>query len=473
MGNTGIIREHSNLVNIFLKIIDLFAIYWSGVVAYHVSGVEEFFKSVGQPTMPTAYIIVLLLAMLLAASLFPLFSFYRTWRGASIFEELKWITIAWIILAALLATLALMTKTGASFSRMWGGVWFLCGWVFLIGFRIMLRLFLRWMRTKGFNQRHIVIVGTGGLAMEVAERINAASWLGLKILGFFGPPRESSELRLKHGSVIGDYKELSSYVEKHAVDQIWIAMPLSEVGTVKSLLHSLRHTTLDIRYIPDIYSFQLLNHSITEIAGLPVVNLAVTPMEGLNRWLKAIEDQVLAFIILVLSGPLMLLIALAIKLSSRGPAFYRQVRVSWNGEPFVMLKFRTMKVGSETETGPIWAKKGEARVTRLGAFLRKTSLDELPQFINVLRGDMSIVGPRPERPTFVELFKDEIPDYMKKHMVKAGITGWAQINGWRGNTDIEKRVEHDIYYIENWSLWLDLKIIVLTLFKGLINENAY
>jgi putative colanic acid biosynthesis UDP-glucose lipid carrier transferase len=196
-------------------------------------------------------------------------------------------------------------------------------------------------------------------------------------------------------------------------------------------------------------------------------------MVGLNRLIKAFEDRLLASVILLLLSPLFLLIAMAIKVTSKGPVFYTQKRVSWNGKEFNMLKFRSMPQNAETETGPVWATAGEQRATKIGAFLRKTSLDELPQFMNVLCGDMSIVGPRPERKFFVEQFKEQIPGYMQKHLVKAGITGWAQVNGWRGNTSLEKRIQYDLYYIENWSLALDIKIIFLTFFRGFVNKNAY
>ncbi len=196
-------------------------------------------------------------------------------------------------------------------------------------------------------------------------------------------------------------------------------------------------------------------------------------MQGHARLLKAVEDRALAAGILLMIAPLMAMIAVAVKLSSPGPVFYRQERMSWNNRTFQMLKFRSMPVDAETGSGAVWAKAGENRATRVGAFLRRTSLDELPQFINVLKGDMSIVGPRPERPVFVHKFKHEIPAYMKKHMVKAGITGWAQVNGWRGSTDLHKRIECDLFYIENWSLWFDIKIVIMTLFKGFVHKNAY
>jgi putative colanic acid biosynthesis UDP-glucose lipid carrier transferase len=474
MRHKGLLKEHASLLNFVLRLVDWAAIFLSGVVAFYISGTDDYFMSIGRPGMPTIYVYALVLAVLLSAAIFPLVSVYRPWRGASVFGGLRLVAFGWLIVAFALAALALMTKTGAHYSRMWAGVWFLGGWFSLVTFRLALRLLLRWMRSKGYNRRRLVIVGTGELAKEVAERINAATWTGLEILGFFsGVEQECHQASSKGAPIIGGYSELPAYVQENKVDQVWVAMPLKEEDAVKSVLHELRHCTADIRFIPDISGFQLLNHSITDVAGLPVFNLSVSPMEGLNLWLKEIEDRVLAFLILAVASPLMCLIALGVKLSSPGPVFYRQVRVSWNGKVFEMLKFRSMRVNTENETGPVWATKGESRATGFGSLLRNTSLDELPQFINVLRGDMSIVGPRPERPVFVDRFKDEVPDYMKKHLVKAGITGWAQVNGWRGDTDVKKRVEYDIYYIEHWSVWFDMKIMWLTLFRGFVHQNAY
>jgi putative colanic acid biosynthesis UDP-glucose lipid carrier transferase len=234
----------------------------------------------------------------------------------------------------------------------------------------------------------------------------------------------------------------------------------------------LREHSVEIRFVPDIYSFHLLNHSMTDVGGLPVISLTETPMSGINRIVKAIEDYALASVLLVLASPLMLLIALGVKLTSPGPVLYRQERVTWNGEKFQMLKFRTMPVDAEAASGPVWSRHGERRATPLGAFLRRTSLDELPQFFNVLHGEMSLVGPRPERPEFVERFRQEIPGYMQKHLVKAGISGWAQVNDLRGDSDLSQRIQYDLYYIDNWSLWFDLRIMVLTLWHILTSHNA-
>jgi putative colanic acid biosynthesis UDP-glucose lipid carrier transferase len=216
-----------------------------------------------------------------------------------------------------------------------------------------------------------------------------------------------------------------------------------------------------------------MHHPLSEVAGVPVVNISYSAIDGANKLLKSVEDYLMATVLLIFASPLMALIALGVKMSSPGPIFYRQRRVGWNGREFTMLKFRSMPVEAERNTGPIWASELDNRATPFGSFLRKTSLDELPQLFNVLRGEMSLIGPRPERPMFVEQFKDEIPHYNKKHLVKAGVTGWAQVHGWRGNTCLRTRIEYDLYYIENWSLWLDIRIILMTVFKGLVHKNAY
>jgi putative colanic acid biosynthesis UDP-glucose lipid carrier transferase len=277
--------------------------------------------------------------------------------------------------------------------------------------------------------------------------------------------------------VKGTVDDLLTTVAGGGIDQVWVTLPLRAEARVREMLERLREHAVEIRFVPDIYGFHLLNHSFTEIAGLPVISLTETPMAGVNRMTKAVEDYVLATLAVVLLAPAMAMIALAVRLSSPGPVLYRQERVTWNGEHFWMFKFRTMPIDAESQSGPVWSRRAEPRATRVGRFLRRFSLDELPQLFNVLRGEMSIVGPRPERPEFVEQFRREIPGYMQKHLVKAGITGWAQINGWRGEMDsdekIRQRTAFDLFYIENWSLFFDLKILFLTPIRLLNTENAY
>ena len=249
---------------------------------------------------------------------------------------------------------------------------------------------------------------------------------------------------------------------------------MRDIDTIEALSKSLEKLAVEVLLVPDIFGWRLLNRSVVQINGLPLINLAVSPMKGINVLVKWLEDKILAALILVMIGPLLLLIAAAVKLTSPGPVLYRQERVGWSGKRFEMLKFRSMPVAVDSCGGqPVWGQARAKQPTRVGAFLRKTSLDELPQFINVLKGDMSIVGPRPERPMFVEEFRHEIDGYMQKHLVKAGITGWAQVNGWRGDTCLKTRIEHDLFYIRNWSLWFDLKIILLTFFRGFFHRNAY
>ena len=243
------------------------------------------------------------------------------------------------------------------------------------------------------------------------------------------------------------------------IDQVWIALPLRADARIRELLLQLRRHSVEVRLVPDIFNFALLNHSMTEVAGLPVINLTESPISGVNRLIKGAEDFVLSLLLLIVASPSMLLIALGVKLTSRGPVFYSQERVSVERPPLQDAEFRTMPVDAEAATGPVWASPGEHRATPFGAFLRRSSLDELPQLINVLKGDMSLVGPRPERPEFVEQFRQQIPGYMQKHLVKAGITGWAQVNDLRGDTDLTRRIEYDLYYIDNWSFMFDLRIL--------------
>ena len=331
--------------------------------------------------------------------------------------------------------------------------------------RYCIRLGLRELRARGYNQRSVVIIGYGNLGEMVKQQLEDSVNSGFNIAAcFISKNNQEDDTVLKQGL---------AYLDDHRVDQIWLALPASNNKATVRILNRLSDSTSDIRIVPDMFSMKMMNQSLGVVAGLPVINMSLTPIDGLNRWVKEIQDRILSILILLLVSPLLVAIAVGVKLSSPGPIFFRQERLSWNGKPFMMYKFRSMPVDVESASGPVWAKPGEQRATRFGRFLRRTSLDELPQFINVLVGDMSIVGPRPERPEFVRQFKSEIPGYMQKHMVKAGITGWAQVNGWRGDTCLNTRIAHDLEYIRQWSLLFDLKIIFLTIFKGFFNRNAY
>ena len=430
-----------------------------------------YFIVFGMQPLPAHYQVAVLFSLLVLIVIFNAYSLYRTWRGVDYTQEWTAIVIAWSTVFAVLVFLSVITKTSAQFSRAWLVMWYVFGGTALLAMRYLLRRTLQYMRSLGYNLRHIVILGSGDVGRHVFKTIRDSPETGFNILAFFSDDGTDGD-RL-NGIVHGTLPEARVYLNSHRVDQIWLAMPLRDTDKIQVMVDDLDDSTVDIRLIPDIFGFRLINHSMSFIAGLPVLNLSVTPMDGVNRWIKATEDKVISLALLVLLSPLLFLIALAIKLTSRGPVLYKQKRLSWNGRQFTMYKFRTMPVGAERDSGAVWATRTDPRPTPIGRILRRTSLDEMPQFWNVLKGDMSIVGPRPERPEFVEKFRDEIPRYMQKHMVKAGITGWAQVNGWRGNTDLKIRIEHDLYYIDNWSLWLDIQIIFLTIFKGFIDKNAY
>lgn len=465
MVRKGILREHSSFLLFVFRLLDIFAIVGTALLA-HWWILHSF-------VVVDGYRMALVFGVISGLFFFNQFQLYRPWRGISILVELRVVSTAWAaVLVALAAVLGFAGVMDPPATR-WIMTWMAWGWAVLVLQRVAMRLVLRWLRAEGYNQRSVVIVGLSERGLDIAQRIGASTWTGLRLLGYFdarGTPRTAHVPPLPH---LGDLHGLAEYVQKNRVDQVWLAYPLRAEERVKQTLHELRHCAVDIRFALDIFAFDLCNHSISEVAGIPILNLSASPMGGTNRLIKAIEDRLLAALILLILSPLMLAIAIGVKRSSPGPVFYRQERVSWNGRSFMMLKFRSMPQNAEQESGPVWNSRDQQRATSFGAFLRRTSLDELPQFINVLLGDMSIVGPRPERPVFVDRFKDEVPDYMKKHLVKAGITGWAQVNGWRGDTDLRKRIEHDLYYIENWSLWFDLRIMAMTAVKGLVHKNAF
>lgn len=461
----GLLKEYSGPLAMLLRGLDLLAICVAGWLAYYYK-----FSTL---ILPVPYMLALGLGVLLAVAVFPFFKIYSSIRSRGFVGYIIHLVQAFLMLVLLLAGAAFFTKMGDYFSRTWFVAWMSLAITALIVLRLLLLSILRLMRSRGWNERRVVIMGAGVLGARLAEAVQQALWTGFRIVAFLDDDIAEKPAFLQHIPVLKTPQQLSLYLTEQRIDEIWLAIPLRAEARVKEILHELRHLTITTRFILDIFGLDLLNHSISDLAGFSVLNIRSTPLLGVNRLLKAIEDRILAAFILLLISPLFLLIAIAIKLGSPGPIFYRQKRIGWNGQEFAMLKFRTMPVDTEATTGPVWARSGEKRATWIGAFLRRTSLDELPQFINVWRGEMSIVGPRPERPFFVEQFKERIPRYMQKHYMKAGITGWAQVNGWRGDTSLEKRIEYDLYYIENWTLGFDIKIMFLTFIRGFINRNAY
>ena len=449
---SGTIRLSAPWVPYLIRLADGLMIFLAGFVALQIRRVLEI--NIQFPTDLSGYYAIETVAAILFAGL-PA-NVYRSWRAAQLPSMLAGVAGRWLGVVGLILLWLFVVKASQDFSRIWFVLWVSATLIFLWIERLCAYLMLRVLRRRGFNLRHLALVGDGLAAKNLKQQIEISTWSGYSIAYEFRKIDSNSLAQL----------------EAIEVDEVWLALPLTDDVGIRQALNALRHSTASIRFVPDLFTLSMINHGVTDVLGVPMFDLSTSPMTGINQLLKWTEDKVLSICILMAISPLMFLLALGVKLSSPGPVFYRQERIGLNNQPFNMLKFRSMPVDTESK-GVQWGGSAVKATNFFGQLIRKTSLDELPQFLNVLRGDMSIVGPRPERPMFVEQFKEEIPGYMKKHLVKAGITGWAQVHGWRGDTDLKTRIEYDLYYIENWSLWLDIKIMLMTIFKGFVNKNAY
>lgn len=385
---------------------------------------------------------------------------------------------AWNILQAntigLLAfILILYLRHQSDFSRLMIFIFYVLNIFLEVLMRNIIRYGLRKMRSKGYNQKHILLIGYSRSAEEYIDRIRQNPEWGYNVRGILADNVQRGT-EYKGVKVLGRIDNLEIVLPENKLDEIVITLGLAEYHKLERIVKMCEKSGVHTKFVPD-YNKVIPSRAYTEdIQGLPVVNIRRVPLnDPLNRWMKRIVDIFGSIVAIILFSPVMLAVSVIIKATSPGPLIFVQERVGLHNRPFKMYKFRSMVVQSEeTEKGE-WTTQNDPRVTAVGKFIRKTSIDELPQLFNVLKGSMSLVGPRPERPQFVEKFKEEIPRYMIKHQVRPGMTGWAQVNGYRGDTSIYKRIEHDLYYIENWTLGLDIKIIILTFFKGFINKNAY
>jgi Undecaprenyl-phosphate glucose phosphotransferase len=333
--------------------------------------------------------------------------------------------------------------------------------------RELIREFLERRWRAGIGLKRVLIAGAGDLGRVVADKVLEHRELGFKVVGFLDDRAGGDHIGYRGIPLLGQLAEADDIIRREGVDHLYVALPLEEHVKMLGLIEATNREGVDIHVVPDLLQFIALRARLENLDGVPIISLNDVPLRGFNSVLKRATDVSISAVALAgLSIPFAL-IAWLIKRESPGPVFYTQERMGLDGKAFNVYKFRSMHIGAEDDTGPVWARDDDPRATRIGRWLRKLDFDELPQLWNVLRGDMSIVGPRPERPFFVEQFKHRIPQYMLRHKVKAGITGWAQVNGWRGNTSLEKRIEYDLYYIENWSVGLDIKIMWLTLVRGL------
>lgn len=445
---------------LIVPIVDLLAIGTASVLAHG--------WRFGSFHLHERYVLATAIISLFVLLLNSLMGAYVRWRVTRISTLLARLFMVWLAVAILATSIIYFAHVADRYSRLWVGMSLMLSFFMAGGARVLAQLVLRQARLKGRARRPVFLVGPGPHLIDVARGMRASPGEGYSIAGIERLSQMPNDACLER---------LKRRVDSSDAREVWICLPLEMGGIVRSIFHALRNHTAEVRFIPDFRDMHLLNHRMSEVAGHYAIDLSVTPMNGMARVIKRLEDIIVGGLITLLILPVCIGIAIAIKLSSSGPVLFKQYRTGANGKQFKVYKFRSMEVHEETAGVVTQARQGDPRVTKLGAFLRRTSLDELPQFYNVLQGRMSIVGPRPHALAHNEYYKDMVESYMRRHKVKPGITGWAQVNGLRGETDtlekMERRVEYDLWYIDNWAVWLDLRIIFLTIFKGFFNKNAY
>ena len=430
------------------------------------------------------YLLLLPLMAVIWPSVMYFHGLYKVKRSRSRIDELFAIVFSVFIATALVLGATLYVRVYYRYQPEVAPLWEYSQGVFglfvvldvaaLFAARWALRAHLQRRWAAGQNVKRILVAGAGELAQTVAETIQAHAELGFRVVGFLDDRRTAPLAGLP---VLGRLDDVGRVLVEHRADQLYVALPLEEQARLPQLLQRASNECVDLKVVPDLVQYATIRAELEDLDGIPIVSLNEVPLRGWSSMVKRLLDAVLGSAILLFLTfvlPVFPVIALMIEWrGGKGPVILRQERMTLDGKTFQIYKFRTMVDEAEKETGPVWATSDDPRRTPVGIWLRRFNLDELPQLLNVVLGDMSLVGPRPERPPFVEQFRGRIPQYMLRHRVKSGMTGWAQINGWRGNTSIEKRIEYDLYYIENWSLLLDVKILILTLFRGFGQKHAY
>jgi Undecaprenyl-phosphate glucose phosphotransferase len=455
------LKRYQNSAGTLTRIADVMIVVAAWLLAYPV----RFGLLNGAPGLPyyanapeeSKYLSLLPFIMVLWSGCFHFFGVYRFDRVIRRSTEIH------TLMRAHFATLILFTAltffvTEYRFSRgvivIFGILVLLFTWMFRVGSRKVMRE----LKKKGIFSTRIIAVGEGRDLDFLVSQLGRYPELGLEVVRVIGPEAYPTALQV---------------IREEEPKSVLLSLPVQHREVLDALVAGLKDESVDLQIIPDYSSYLALGAATESFGGVPLIVLNSSPLHGYQAWIKRLMDFILSGIGLLVLSPLLLVLAILVRMTSRGPVLYRQERMGLDGATFMMLKFRSMRVDAEDATGAVWAKENDDRRTAFGTFLRSTSLDELPQLWNVFAGDMSLVGPRPERPVFVNKFRHEIPNYMLRHRVKTGITGWAQINGWRGDTSLEKRIECDIFYIRNWSLWLDVKILFWTFFRGFVNRNAY
>jgi len=482
----GLIRPHTQRVSAFQRVVDALLIAFGHLLASLV-----YPDSFGSRELLAVVLAVLVFNFVAEAN-----NLYRPWRGAPFRAELAKVALVWAMVIPTLLFIAFLLKLSATYSRAITILWFLVTPVLLAGYRLVLRHLLRDLRRRGYNTRTVAILGGTETGASLARRILGSPWSGFRIIGWYDDQSCEARRDLRAlgaggyrtaaglaspmpeelGDPSGEADDLIAHARQGLVDVVYIALPMRAEDRIKELVRELADTTASVYLCADFFIFDLMQAQWSNVNGVPVVSVFESPFHGVEGWLKRAEDIVLGSLALLLASIPMAVVAIGVKLSSPGPVFFRQRRYGLNGDEILVWKFRSMRV-QEDGAKVVQAQKRDPRITPFGAFIRRTSLDELPQLFNVLAGSMSLVGPRPHAVAHNEQYRRLIHGYMLRHKVKPGITGWAQVNGWRGETDtlekMQKRIEHDLHYIENWDLFLDIKILWLTVFGSKTRTNAY
>lgn len=466
-------------IDVFLRLNDVVVVGGLGLLAFWV------FRDAMAPSAFAQYFNTILIVMTLAAVLFDLAGVYDDEVRFHPRDVARRLLFAMAVTGGSVLALGFALQMTEDYSRAWAGTWFASSVAGLLGTRLVHWTWMGRMRARGLFQSRVIILGAGEQGRRLADFLTSNKELNIRVVGFTYDDQDEDQAgadasEINGLPVLGAINDLVALIRSEEVDQVIIALPWMAEARLQRIIRKLSQTPVKIRLAPDLAGFAFTNRSYTLLGGLPVLNIVDRPISGTAQFIKSVEDVVLASLFLVLTSPVIAVIAAAVKLDSKGPVFFRQHREGFNNKPILIWKFRTMYADRGEDENITQATKGDPRVTRVGAFLRRTSLDELPQIFNVLDGSMSVVGPRPHAASTRAAGRkfDEIVDrYAARHRVKPGITGWAQVNGWRGETDTEdkiiKRVEHDLYYIDNWSLWFDFTILVRTVWIVLSAKNAY
>jgi Undecaprenyl-phosphate glucose phosphotransferase len=422
------------------------------------------------------YLAFVAFAAAFSLALFPAFGVYDSWRGRSKTALTGQVALGWLIVQACAMALMFSLHKIDFVSRLWFVYWTAMSGGAMIAGRLVTHSVLARVRNAGLNLHQVAVAGCGAHCDAIVRKMDNAPAAGFRATAAYNVQANSSPMNTSV-PVFEDHDAFANYVRTQHVDEVWLALPLTEERTILRLVDEFRNDLVNIRFMPDVRTLALFEGSVTNLLGVPTINLAASPLSPNAMLQKEIFDRLFAAAALIAVSPIMLACAIAVKLSSRGPVFFKQRRKGADGRVFTIYKFRSMRLHEQKAGVLEQAKRGDSRITRVGAFLRRTSLDELPQFFNVLRGDMSVVGPRPHALEHDDLYQKVVSGYIHRYRIKPGITGWAQVNGFRGETDriekMEGRVAHDLYYLGNWSFGLDMKIIFATIFKGLRHTNAY